>query len=337
MKQDFPDVSRERLCRLFGKSRRAIYDYQQRLQEEKFSEDIILQLVMQIRGQLPRLGTRKLHYKLQPLLKEHAISIGRDALFELLQAHKLLIRQRKRKVVTTDSRHWMRKYSNLTGTLVIDRPEQLWVSDITYIRLSNQWAYLSLVTDAYSRKIMGYCLRTDMSVAGCLQALQMALNNRQYPHEPLIHHSDRGSQYCSAAYTQLLNDTHIAVSMTENGDPYENALAERVNGIIKSEFNLHESRLGFEATCDLITSSIDAYNHIRPHSSCDLLTPQQAHQQHGPLLKRWKNYHSRDIITPVIYEVSNNEYESKTEAARLPLTEQAPASVLRTVQVKPYL
>src|SRR5690606_569879 len=129
-----------------------------------------------------------------------------------------------------------------------------------------------------------------MSVAGCLQALQMALNNRQYPGEQLIHHSDRGSQYCSAAYTQLLHENGIAISMTQNGDPYENALAERMNGIIKSEFNLYESRLGFEATCDLITASINAYNHERPHSSCDLLTPQQAHQQSGPLAKRWKNY-----------------------------------------------
>ena len=229
----------------------------------------------------------------------------------------------------------MRKYSNLTGALVIDRPEQLWVSDITYIRLVNQWGYLSLITDAYSRKIMGYCFRTDMAVTGCLQALQMALNNRQYPHEQLIHHSDRGSQYCSAAYTQLLNEKHIVISMTENGDPYENALAERMNGIIKSEFNLYESRLGFEATCDVITSSINAYNQIRPHSSCNLLTPQQAHQQRGPLLKKWKNYHSRNITASAIYEVTSDQYESKTEAARLPLTEQAPASVLRTIEANP--
>ena len=337
MKQDFPDVSRERLCGLFGKSRRAIYDYQQRLQEEKFCEDIVLQLVMQIRAQLPRLGTRKLHFKLEPLLQEHGLSIGRDTLFELLEAHKLLIRRRKRKVVTTNSRHWMRRYSNLTGTLVVDRPEQLWVSDITYIRLVNQWGYLSLITDAYSRKIMGYCFRTDMSVTGCIQALQMALNNRQYPDEQLIHHSDRGSQYCSAAYTQLLKDNSVNISMTENGDPYENALAERMNGIIKNEFNLYESRLGFNATCELITRSINAYNTERPHSSCDLLTPEQAHQQSGPLIKRWKNYRSKKVVTPVIYEVADNEEDSKTEAARLPLTEQAPASGLRTVEQSSYL
>lgn len=290
MKQDFPKVTREKLCGLFGKSRRAIYDYQQRLHAEKFNDDIIIQLVLQIRKQLPRLGTRKLHYTLQPLLQEHGITIGRDELFELLQAHKLLIRQRKKKVITTNSRHWMRKYSNLAGSINVTSPEQLWVSDITYIRLHNQWAYLSLITDACSRKIMGYCLRTDMSVLGCLQALQMAINNRQYPGEQLTHHSDRGSQYCSAAYVQLLMDNTIAISMTENGSPYENALAERVNGIIKNEFNLYESRLDFDATCSQIEASIDAYNNLRPHSSCNLLTPQQAHQHKQRLSKRWKTY-----------------------------------------------
>lgn len=310
MKQDFPRVNREKLCALFGKSRRAIYDYQQRLHAEQFNDDIIIQMVLQIRKQLPRLGTRKLHYKLQPLLKEHAISVGRDQLFELLQAHKLLIRQRKKKVITTDSRHWMHKYSNLTGSLKVTAPEQLWVSDITYIRLHNQWGYLSLITDAYSRKIMGYCFRTDMSVQGCLQALQMAINNRQYPDEPLIHHSDRGSQYCSAAYVQLLRDNDMSVSMTENGSPYENALAERINGIIKNEFNLYESRLGFEATCDLITASINAYNYLRPHSSCNLLTPQQAHQQKQPLTKKWKDYPKKYMIYPD--PVANTDKNTKT-------------------------
>ena len=181
MKHDFPGISRQKLCALFGKSRRAIYDYQQRLQTERFDEDIVLQLVMQIRKQLPRLGTRKLHHQLQPLLQEHDLYIGRDQLFELLSAHRLLIRQRKRKVITTDSRHWMRRYANLARSLNITGPEQLWVSDITYIRLQHRWGYLSLITDAYSRMIMGYCFRTDMSADGCVYALQMALNARQYP------------------------------------------------------------------------------------------------------------------------------------------------------------
>lgn len=335
LKHDFPALGLEKLCKLFGKTRGAIYDYQQRVQSERFEEDIILQYVQQLRGQMPRLGTRKLHYMLTPLLQEHGIGIGRDYLFDLLDAHKLLIRQRKRKVITTNSRHWMHKYANLVRDLPITRPEQLWVSDITYIRLHNQWGYLSLITDAYSRKIMGFCFRTDMSALGCIAALQMALKNRKYPLEALIHHSDRGSQYCSAAYVQLLVDHHIAISMTENGDPYENALAERINGILKGEFNLYESRLGFEATSQLIANSIRVYNEQRPHSSCNLLTPEQAHQQQGPLKKRWKEYPRKNYGWPLNPDTgeenrpANESEDSKTQAGMAPLTEQEPACVLR--------
>jgi len=245
------------------------------------------------------LGTRKLHLNIAPLLQEHGIQIGRDYLFDLLQRHKLLIRRRKRKVITTDSRHWMRKYSNLTIHLRCERPEQLWVSDITYIRMGNQWGYLSLITDAYSRKIMGYCLRMDLSAQGCIDALQMALANRLYPKATLIHHSDRGSQYCSAEYVRILKENGIAISMTENGDPYENALAERVNGILKTEFNLYSSSGGFERTCELVRNSITAYNEPRPHSSCDLLTPALAHLQQGVLKKRWKQY-TKKALTPLL-------------------------------------
>ena len=278
------------MCALFGKTRHALYDHQWRQQENVFQDDIILQYVHQLRTTLPRLGTRKLHDKLMPLLATHNLRIGRDYLFDLLDSYKLLIRQRKRKAITTDSRHWMHKYGNLVRELVCIRPEQLWVSDMTYIRMGNQWGYLSLITDAYSRKIMGYCLRMDMLAQGCVDALQMALDNRTHPDSALIHHSDRGSQYCSAAYVGLLMKNHIAISMTENGDPYENALAERMNGILKSEFNLYSSQLGFEQTGALITASITAYNQERPHGSCDFLTPEQAHQRQGPLKKRWKQY-----------------------------------------------
>jgi transposase InsO family protein len=235
---------------------------------------------------LPRLGTRKLQLLLAPQLISHKIEAGRDYLFDLLQEHKLLIRQRKRKVFTTDSRHWMRKYSNLTPLLVISRPEQLWVSDMTYIRVQNQWGYLSLITDACSRKIMGFCFRSDMLAQGCVEALQMAIANRSYGSQSLVHHSDRGSQYCCKDYVDLLNAQRIAISMTEKGDPYENALAERMNGIIKGEFNLYSSQLNFEQTHERIAKSVAAYNDLRPHSSCDYLTPQQAHQTLTPLNKR---------------------------------------------------
>lgn len=289
MKQDFPKVGIAILCRLFGKTRHAYYDSLWRKESSLVKEDVILQEVINIRKDLPRLGTRKLHYVIQNKLISHQISFGRDYLFDLLSEHKLLIRQRKRKAITTDSRHWMRKYSNLVKGIEITRPEQVWVSDITYIRLTNQWGYLSLITDAYSRKIMGYSFRQDLAAEGCIEALKMALNKKLY-NQSIIHHSDRGSQYCSHNYVDLLLKNNIAISMTENGDPYENALAERVNGIIKTEFNLYSSSLGFEQTGYQINKSIKSYNELRPHASCDYLTPNQAHVQSEKLNKRWKNY-----------------------------------------------
>lgn len=293
MKQDFPKLGIGLLCRLFGKTRHAYYDALWRKQRSLVKEDIILQEVLNIRKQLPKLGARKLHYVLDKRLLSHNITIGRDYLFNLLSDHNLLVRQRKRKAITTDSRHWMNKCSNLIKDMAINRPEQVWVSDITYIRMVNQWGYLSLITDAYSRKIMGYSFRMDLTAQGCIDALKMALDNKVYQ-EPMIHHSDRGSQYCSHQYVGLLLKNKTAISMTENGDPYENAIAERVNGIIKTEFNLHSSVLGFEKTQKYILKSINNYNSLRPHASYDYLTPNQAHLETTKLKKDGKTI--RQII-----------------------------------------
>jgi putative transposase len=290
MKHDYPHLSWGFLCRLFGKTRHAHYDHLWRSRNDSVKEEIILQLVYAIRKSLPRLGTRKMLFLLQPELASHGIAAGRDYLFGLFDAHKLLIRQRRRKVFTTDSRHWMHKYANLAKEIAITRPEQLWVSDITYIRVQNQWGYLSLITDAFSRKVMGYCFRSDMLVLGPVAALQMALDSRSYRGQSLTHHSDRGAQYCAKDYVRLLDGEKIAISMTERGDPYENALAERMNGIIKGEFNLYSSSVSFEQTYQKIHGSIKAYNQLRPHGSCDYLTPCQAHQQGNVLQKRWNKY-----------------------------------------------
>jgi len=290
MKHDHPDLSWGYLCGLFGKTRHAHYDHLWRSKNDSLKEEIILQLVYEIRKSLPRLGTRKMLFLLGPQLASHVIEVGRDYLFDLFDAHKLLIRQRRRKVFTTDSRHWMHKYANLVKEMEVMHPEQLWVSDITYIRVQNQWGYLSLITDAFSRKIMGYCFRTDMLALGPVAALQMALDTRIYGGRTLVHHSDRGAQYCSKNYVDLLTSEDISISMTERGDPYENALAERMNGIIKGEFNLYSSSVNFEQTCHKIDSSIKAYNLLRPHGSCDYLTPCQAHEQGDVLKKRWKKY-----------------------------------------------
>lgn len=288
MKQDYPKLGIKNLCRLFGKTRHAYYDRQWRVQDQGLKDEIVLQHVLNIREKQKRIGTMKLHFMLKDMLEAHQIKIGRDYLFELMREHGLQIRRRKRNIVTTNSRHWMRKYNNLIKDLQINRPEQLWVSDITYIQLQRQWGYLSLVTDAYSKKIMGWAFRTDLSAQGCIQALQMAVADRKYHDRPLIHHSDRGSQYCSKAYVDFLVDHRIAISMTENGSPYENAIAERVNGILKTEFDLHSSRLCFKETTRKIRENIQIYNQLRPHASCDYLTPEKAHLKEGVLKKRWK-------------------------------------------------
>jgi putative transposase len=298
MKLDNAELGIEKLCRLFGKTRHGWYDHQWRKQGDFLKEELILQLIHEIRQSLPKIGTRKLHYMVNQKLSEHRLEAGRDYLFDLLAKHKLLIRNRRRRIITTDSRHWMRKYSNLITELQILNPEQLWVSDITYIRLINGFVYLSLITDAYSHKVVGYSLRKDLSAEGCLNALQMALINRKYFHQQLIHHSDRGCQYCCKEYVDLLNENNIAISMTNNGDPYENAIAERINGIIKSEFNLYSSQFGFEETSRVIEKTIAAYNQLRPHASCDYLTPDQAHQKNGTLKKRWKNYKQNLLTNP---------------------------------------
>ena len=288
MKQDFPRLGIGLLCRLFGKTRHAYYDHQWRLQDEGLKDEIVLQHVMEIRKKQKKTGTLKLQFMLQQTLGQHGISIGRDYLFDLMRDHGLAIRKRKRKAITTDSRHWMRKYPNLIKELEITGPEQLLVSDITYIQLKKQWGYLSLVTDAYSKKIMGWAFRTDLGAQGCIDALAMALSNRLYPQKRLIHHSDRGSQYCSKNYVEMLNDHQISISMTENGDPYENPVAERVNGILKEEFDLYSSTENFKETTKRIKESIQTYNQLRPHASCDFLTPEQAHLREGSLKKRWK-------------------------------------------------
>jgi len=295
MKQDFPKLGIRLLCRLFGKTRHAYYDHQWRLQNEGLKDEIVLQHVSAIRKKQNRIGTLKLHYMLQDPLGQHDIKIGRDYLFNLMREHNLHIRTRKRKAATTNSRHWMHKYSNLIKELAIHRPEQVWVSDITYVRLKKQWGYLSLITDAYSKKIMGWAFRTDLSAQGCIDALEMAVKIRKYPDKKLIHHSDRGAQYCSR---ELLIENQVAISMAQNGDPYENAIAERVNGILKAEFDMYSSKTTFKETTSRIRENIQTYNQLRPHASCDYLTPEQAHLKDGILRKRWKpkKYKTREII-----------------------------------------
>ncbi len=241
---------------------------------------------MRIRSKMPRIGTRKLYYLLKEELIARDIKIGRDVLFNFLRAEQLLIKPKRSYIKTTNSKHWMKKYPNLILGLEISRPEQVWVSDITYIKTQSGNSYLSLVTDAYSKKIMGYGLLDNLSAAGPVTALNMALKNRKYAGK-LIHHSDRGLQYCSSEYVQQLKEHNINISMTQNGDPYENAIAERVNGILKYEFLWIDGFRDHLQAFEVIKQSIGIYNQERPHLSCQLMTPEVTHNQQKIKRKLW--------------------------------------------------
>jgi len=277
---------------LLGYSRQAYYQQKKQSEKESLQYGILINEVLEVRRTQKRLGCRKLIHKLKPFMARHQIVIGRDTFFDLLSEHNLLVRKRKRrKPITTFSDHWMRKHPNLIEGFYPTAPNQLWVSDITYIVVGNGFAYLSLITDAYSRKIVGFYLSKDLSAEGCIRALEMALGNNPILGR-LIHHSDRGSQYCCSDYVKILNHNFIKISMTQNGDPRENAIAERVNGILKDEL-LDKSHLIYEEAVRNVSIAISIYNHQRPHGSIDYLTPIEAHFRSGELKRRWKNYYSK--------------------------------------------
>ncbi len=217
--------------------------------------------------------------------------MGRDLQYDLLRFHGLLIHRRRRVVKTLDSHHWLRKYSNLIAHLSLSAPEQLWVSDIIYIRTLEDFSYLSLIAEAYSRIIVGYALHPSLEAVDCIAALEMALDGRKRVSQfILIHHSDRGIQYCSQNYTALLNQDRIAISITQSGSPYENALAERVNGIIKNEFFAKKVYQNHKEAKKCIIAIIGHYNDRRPHLSLNYHTPEQAHGMSGEIKKCWKGY-----------------------------------------------
>jgi putative transposase len=275
-------------CSLFGFTKQAYYKCSTHSEQDIIKTKQAKEAVLQIRRQMPRIGTRKLHFMLKEYFQKEDIKVGRDKLFTLLGREGLLIMKRKKYTVTTNSRHWMHKYPNLIKDLIIHRPEQLWVADITYLDTEKASSYLHLITDAYSKQIMGYELCNSMEASSTLKALQMAIGNRKYAQEPLIHHSDRGLQYCSKLYVNYLLKNNLQISMTENGDPYENAIAERMNGILKDEFGLGEKFVDLKEALHQIHQSTQTYNQLRPHLSCSYLTPSQMHQQQTIPIKTWK-------------------------------------------------
>lgn len=239
---------------------------------------------------MPKLGARKLYYLLKDELS--ILKVGRDKLFRILRANHMLIKPKKSYHITTDSHHRFRKHKNLISTLEIEKPESVWVSDITYVGTRVNPSYLALITDAYSKKIVGYNISNSLSAEGSLKALDIALENRMYKNQPLIHHSDRGLQYCSNEYQKVLKDNGINPSMTEKYDPYENAIAERINGILKQEFDIARNIKNIEVKKALIKNAIEIYNNYRPHLSNQMLTPSRMHKQNK--LKR-KIYKSKKL------------------------------------------
>lgn len=258
-----------RLCDWFGYSRQGYYQHKRLVERRRNEEEMVLAMVRQFRYQQPRVGGRKLYHMLQ----ECDVNIGRDHLFEILRNHHMLVQKRKRYTRTTDSRHPFRYYPNLIKDIRIERFDQVYVSDITYIHTLEGFQYLALVTDYYSRKIVGYDLSSSLSIDGSIRALKMALRQTKDPSK-LIHHSDRGVQYCCKAYVDLLKKHGVKISMTEKDHVYENALAERVNGILKDEFCLGDTLQSKDIAKELVRESVKIYNQERLHMSLNYRTPE---------------------------------------------------------------
>ncbi len=260
-----------------------------RVTKQDKAEQVVM-WVQEIRQSMPRIGAKKLYHLL--IDKLGLMDVGRDKFMAILKANHLLIQPKRRYQVTTNSHHRFRKHQNLVLSIDINRPDQVWVSDITYIGRRDNPCYLSLVTDAYSKKIMGYYVADNLNTESSVMALKMAIKQRADRELPLIHHSDRGLQYCADQYQNVLQKNNIICSMTQNSDPYENAVAERINGILKQEFMIDKYEQNVEIMKIVVEEAIEIYNQNRPHFSNYLLTPNQMHQQNKIKIRTYKTKNS---------------------------------------------
>ena len=282
------------MCQVFGYSKQAYYKQLQLNANTAVMEEVIVGLIKKKRQIWKRGSGRNLHQCLKKEFKTHDIKIGRDKFFDVLRNNLLLIKSKRSRTKTTCSYHHFNRYKNLIEKTVPVRANEIWVSDITYLWLKPQdkFCYLSVITDLYSRKIVGYCVHESLSVKGCIDALKMAVKNRTDKTLPLIHHSDRGVQYCCHAYVKMLQKQQIQISMTQTGDPLENAVAERIHKTIKEEFTT-DRQINFcnigEAKTE-IKKFIEFYNKQRPHRSVQWLTPNEAYKCTGTLNRLWKAY-----------------------------------------------
>lgn len=282
-------------CSLFGVNRQVYYRAKKAQANSQQRASLVVEMVKEKRKSMRRLGTRKLYEKLYEPLRQ--LGIGRDRLFDILRANHMHIVPKRQYQVTTNSYHRFKKHKNLVEDLEIKRPEQVFVSDITYIGSREHPMYLALITDAYSKRIMGYNVSDSLNASGAVAALEMALKKRRYKKEALIHHSDRGIQYCGNDYQQVLEKHSIKCSMTEKYDPYQNAVAERVNGIIKQEFLEGIVVRDVELMDKIIKESIQIYNQDRPHLSCHMLTPDRMHLQRQLKMKTYISKKSTEMTS----------------------------------------
>lgn len=284
----------EQLTKLFGLTRQAWYAAARRKEKRSFQIDLILEEVRRIRRKIPGIGTAKLQEVMRDFIGRHQLKLGRDKLHKLLKDNNMLSHKKRKRVQTTDSDHCFYKYPNRAKNLVPKRANMLWpgrraVSDMTYIPLGSVFVYLSVIMDAYSRKIVGWHLDKTMEAKGSVCALEMAIQARAKAGGTLVHHSDRGVQYCSWKYVDLLRNNDITISMTQSGDPNENAMAERLFRTLKEDFGLR-GFLSFSSAQAAVEKAIYHYNATRPHASLGYLTPNQAHFRSGPLPLKWYPY-----------------------------------------------
>ena len=283
-----PKLSVDAICALFGKTRQAYYQRLGYQYQEAAEESIILDLIAELRKDMGRMGGRKLWHEIN---EAHPKMISRDKLFDILDKYHLKVHRRKRTVRTTWSESWLHRFPNLVKDLILTAANQVWVSDITYIETETGFVYLHLVTDAYSKKIMGWCLSPSLHADATISALQMAIRNAGCDLKGLIHHSDRGCQYCCEKYVKLLQNNGIEISMTQDGDPRDNAIAERLNGILKTEWLYDDHFIGFDDAYRRVAEVINLYNNKRPHLSLNYKTPAEAHLETGEQKRVWKNYY----------------------------------------------
>lgn len=302
------------VCGALGISRQAYYQRLETMQKEKYQIEIVLELVRDWRKLMPRIGGRKLHSLLEQDFESLEYKLGRDAFFDVLREYDLLVKRRKSYVKTTNSFHRFRVYKNLILDLEISRANQVFVADITYIRIAGGFMYLSLITDLYSRRIMGWCLGDTLDAQCSVKALEMALGEVK-DLSSLIHHSDRGVQYCSREYTKILIAGKVSISMAEAGNPYENAVAERVNGILKDEFYLDQTFASARVATKATEEAIKTYNNLRPHLSLKMRTPEEAYygrkKGHGISQKPFPP-RGESLAGAAIYSAAINKFGTST-------------------------